>query len=568
VVAGAGLAAPVVTATPAGAAPVPSMATANAVAGEVSPLCQLEGGNAFAVDAGESKQFPNDPLAYPLLMGGDAVQITVIPCWTDDPTQTGNWITSATAYLGNDDTPLGEVNGLHTVDPFTLDLHPTSVPSTPSLEQLRIEATDNTGVERWSAGIAVEILTPCSDDTIVGIDTGTAHDGYYPQIKGDAAQITVIPCSLSDPTQTDTWITSVTAWVWGGPQVDDEHPVAEVTGLHATDAFTLDLHNYDGTVFVPGTLDFRFDVTDNHGVEQTVSRQIWVVNPISASWTVGTTEPDTPTTVRATLNNETGSPVRSVTFSLTNTALSDPAPASLAADLSYAESTMTFTAGPDRIFAFVTVANGTTYPLARYDVDARYTVDTNIAAPDNTEWGARTTFRAKAVNSAGVVQRGLTLHLQSRALGSTTWVQRALATTNARGAATLSVPAATTGTAAWRITSKETKIRHASTSPTHVVRVHAVFGRLPHRRSTQVGHTIRYSVVVRPANARARVDIQIQRIGHPGWSTLSHVTSQPTTTTIPVRLTHVGRYRIRLVVDRTTALARTISRSWSLQATR
>ena len=82
------------------------------------------------------------------------------------------------------------------------------------------------------------------------------------------------------------------------------------------------------------------------------------------------------------------------------------------------------------------------------EVGARYVVDTSVAAPDNSEWGDLETFHAKAVSSAGVAQRGLTLHPQSRVAGTTTWVERAAASTDKRGAATLSVPAAKTGTAA------------------------------------------------------------------------------------------------------------------------
>jgi hypothetical protein len=129
----------------------------------------------------------------------------------------------------------------------------------------------------------------------------------------------------------------------------------------------------------------------------------------------------------------------------------------------------------------------------------------------------------------------------------------------------LSVPAAKTGTAAWRITSTATKTRRASTSPTRVVRVHAAFGRLPKTRSARVGHTTRYSIAIRPANAKARVDIQVQRIHRPGWRTLAHVTSRQAMTTVPVRLTHAGTYRIRLVVRQTTVVARTVSRNWDLR---
>lgn len=555
--------------TPVAASPALTGA-ATETAGQVSPLCQLEGGQAFAVDTGQGRQFPYDPLVYPFVMAGDSLQVKVIPCWADDSPPSDNWITSVTAYLGDDNVPVAQANGLHTVAPFTLDLNGSdSIPATPSLAPLTIHATDNQGVTRWSAAIMVQLVTPCGNEELVGVDSGAAHDGYLPQIKGGAAQISVIPCSLDTSTPPDTWISSITAWVYGGAQVNAAHPAAELTGLHATDPFTLDLHNYDGTAFPPGPLDLALDVTDNHGVQQTVSRNIWVVDPISASWSVGTTQPDTSTTVQATFDNESGSPIRSVTFALDNAAgAGEPAPADLADDLSYAESTMTFVAGPNRIEALVTLANGITYPLAGYEVAARYTVDTSVTAPDNTEWGDLTTFRARAVSSSGTAQRGLTLHLQSRVVGSTTWVERAAATTDTHGAATLSVPAAKTGTAAWRVTSTSTKTQHPSTSPTHLVRVHAVFGRLPANRSIRIRNTIRYEVVIRPANARARVDIQVQRIGRLGWTTLGHVVSGPNTTTVPVRPTRTGNYRVRLVVEPTTVLARTISRNWDLRVNR
>lgn len=547
---------------PSAASPAVTSAAA-AAADQVSPLCELEGGQAFAVDTGQGKQFPNDPLVYPWVMAGDTAQITVIPCWADDSPPADNWITSATAHLGDDSTPVAQANGLHTVDPFTLTLNGSdSVPAAPTFEPLTIHATDKRGVEQWSATIMVQLLTPCADDPVVGIDSGAAHDGADVQIEGGAAQVTLIPCSP------DTSVTAVTAYVFGGAQIDDQDPVAEVTGLNATAPFTLDLHDNDGTAFAPGESQLYLDVTDNHGDVQTVRRTLWVANPITASWSVGTTLPGTPTTVRANFDNETGSSIRSVIFTLYNSGIGDPVPAELSDDLSYAESTMTFEPWINRIRALVTLANGITYPLAGYDVDARYIVDTSVAAPANAAWGDQTTFHAKAVSSSGIAQRGLTLHLESRVPGSTTWVERAAAETNARGAATLSLPAADTGTAAWRVTSTANRRRHRSTSSTHLVRVHATFGRLPANRSARVGQTVRYKVVVRPATARARVDVQIQRVGRSAWTTLGHAISAARATIIPVRPTRAGKFRVRLVVHATTVLARTVSRSWDLHVER
>ena len=279
--------------------------------------------------------------------------------------------------------------GCTRVTPFTLDLNGSeAVPATPSIAKLTIRATDSRGVDRWSAVIGLQLLTPCGNDEVVGVDSGAVHDGYVPQVEGAAAQISVIPCSPGTSTPPDTWITSVTAWVYSGDQGNDAHPAAEVTGLHATDPFTLGLHRQDGSPYPPGTLYLDLDVTDNHGVQQSVNRQIYVVNPVTASWSVGTTLPDTPTNVRATFDNESGSPIRSVTFTEVTTAVGDPIPADLASDGSYAESTMTFAAGTNRVWALVTLANGITYPLAALAVGARYIVDTSIAAPDDTEWAS------------------------------------------------------------------------------------------------------------------------------------------------------------------------------------
>jgi hypothetical protein len=558
VLAGALAIAALTGAAPSTASPAVRNAAA-AAADQVSPLCELEGGQALAVDTGQGRQFPNDPLVYPWIMAGDTARITVIPCWTNDSPPADDWITSVTAHLGDDSAPVGQADGLHTVDPFTLLLNGSgSVPPAPTIEPLTIQATDKRGVEQWSATIMVQLLTPCADDPLVGIDSGAAHDGADVEVESDAARVTLIPCSP------DTTITAVTAYVFGGAQIDDQHPVAEVTGLNATAPFTLDLHDNDGTAFAPGESQLYLDVTDDHGDVQTVRRTLWVTSPITASWSVGTTLPDTPTTVRASFDNETGSPIRSVTFTLYNSGIGDPLPAELSDDLSSAESAMTFEPWINEIRPLVTLANGITYPLAGHYVDARYIVDTSVAAPTSTTWGEETTFHAKAVSSTGIAQRGLTLHLQSRVPGSTRWVERAAAKTNARGAATLSLPAADTGTAAWRVTSTANKRRHRSTSRTRLVPVHATFGRLPAKRSVRIGHTIRYKVAVRPASARARVDVQVQRVGRSAWATLGHATSRPDETTIPVRPTRAGSYKVRLVVHATSVLARTVSRDWNL----
>ncbi len=359
----------------------------------------------------------------------------------------------------------------------------------------------------------------------------------------------------------------MTAWVYDGGQHDYWRPVAEVSGLHATDPFNLDLHSSDGIAFPAGQHTLYLKVTDNQGTVSNYSRQIWIVDPVSASWSVGTTLPDTATSVRANLDNTSSSPISAVTFQHDATTAGEPAPADLADDLSSAEATMTFTAGENRLWAYVTLANGITYPLASYDVDARYIVDTSVAAPQDADWGELTTFHATAVSSSGGVQRGLTLHLQSRAPGSTSWVERASAVTDTHGTATLAIRAATTGTAAWRVTSTRSKKRQSSASSTHLLRVHAVW-RLPANQSAQAGHTVRYVVESTPVNARARVDVQVRRTGHPGWTTLGHTPYGPDVRTVAIRAPLAGQYNVRYVVESTKTLARTVSADWNLHVTR
>src|SRR5690349_7816829 len=152
--------------TPAGASRTPASAAAEAGT-QVSPLCQLEGGQAFAVDTGQGRQFPYDPIVYPMLMAGDRAQIKVIPCWPDGSAPTDDWITSVTAYLGDNNAQVAQQSGLHTVTPFMLDLNGTeSAPATPSIAQLTLHATDNRGVERWSAVIGLQLLTQCGNEEV------------------------------------------------------------------------------------------------------------------------------------------------------------------------------------------------------------------------------------------------------------------------------------------------------------------------------------------------------------------------------------------------------------------
>ena len=543
-------------------------ASATASTADRSPLCQLEGGHAFAVDAGESVQTPDDPDVHPLLRAGEKAEITVIPCWTSDSAP-DNYITSVTANLGDDNALVGRASGLHTVDPFTLDLNGAgSIPPAPTLAPFTVHAVDNHGVERWTATVFVKLITPCAnDDDVVDIDTGTVHNGYYPQIESDAARISVIPCPNALAVSPDTSLASASAWIGGDAQVTLGHPMAQLDGLQATSPFTLDLHNDDGSAFLPGQQILYLKVTDNRGNVSWFSRQVWIVGPVSASWSAGTTLPDTPTTVQADLHNTSDSPVTAVSFTLVTTTLGAPQPARLSDDLSSATGTLTFAAGPDRVWARVTLANGITYPLPAFEVSSRYVVDTSVAAPADADWGQPTTFHATAVSSTGTAQRGLTLHLQSRAPGSKTWVERAAAVTNSHGKASLSIRATNTGTASWRVTSAESKKRRSSTSPSHVMRVHAIFGRHAANRSVKAGHAIRYQATIKPGSVRARVDAQMHRVGHAGWTTLGHTTSGSAITAITIRPPHAGQYKVRFVVESTKTLAQTVSGSWDLSVT-
>lgn len=215
----------------------------------------------------------------------------------------------------------------------------------------------------------------------------------------------------------------------------------------------------------------------------------------------------------------------------------------------------------------MTLANGITYPLPAFEVDSRYVVDTSVVAPDDADYGQTTTFHATAVSSTGTAQPGLTLHLQSWTPGAKTWVERAAAVTNSHGKASLSVHASSTGTASWRVTSAESKKRRSSTSPSHILRVHAIFGRHAANRSVKAGHTIRDQASIKPVSVHTRVDAQVHRVGHAGWTTLGHTTSGSAIATITIRAPRAGQYKVRFVVESTRTLAQSVSGSWDLHVT-
>jgi hypothetical protein len=392
---------------------------------------------------------------------------------------------------------------------------------------------------------------------LVAVDSGVQFDGI-PQIDGYAAHVDVVPRWTDGPAQTDTWVTAVSAEF-------DGRPVAAADHLHAFGAVPLDLHNTSSMAFYSGEHQLSVAMVNSDGSSDYASIAIWVVNPVSATWTLGTTRPDTPTRVSATIDNTSGSAIHSIQLEQDLTAVGDPVidPAAPTA----AQTTMSFAPGSHYLSALVTLANGNTYRVFHH-VMSLVEVESSVDAPDESTWGDTTTFHAATISAKGVAQSGLRVQLQSKAAGSTRWISQAAAVTNRLGTARMSVPTSRTGNATWRVVSALTKTQSPSTSHTHVVRVRAAFGRLPSSRSVRVGRLASYHLAIKPSTSATRVDIQARRTGSTGWTTLSHVRVGRSTTAVPVRLHRAGAYQIRVVVDGTRAVTRTASRAWSLRVTR
>lgn len=432
---------------------------------------------------------------------------------------------------------------------FTL---PTAYPHQVSGYVIAIDASGATSEQ------APVLINPAYHGAHLTYDSGATHDGI-PQLEGDDAHITVIPEWYDGPTQTVSWLTDVT--------VDfNLRPVGAISGMHAYGPVTVDLHDADGTAFNPGEQQLTICATDNDGGRQCENPAVYVVNPITASWSVGTTQPDTPTTVAATIHNDTTSAIHSIALRLRDgtvvASVLDPASATPTIS-----STMTFAPGGNYPNVVVTLANGNTYRV--YDeVVSLIDVDSTLDPPDDASWSENTTFHAQALSSRGAPQSGLVLHLQSRAPDSSAWVSRASAATGKYGRAAMVVPAAATGTAAWRVVSSRTKIQKASISAIHTVPVRAAFGRLPGPKTVRARHASRYKLAIRPATSGMRVAVEYRHLGTLHWTTLNHIRVARGHAALAVRLATAGRYRVRVVVEETRRVAATASASWALHVVR
>lgn len=386
-------------------------------------------------------------------------------------------------------------------------------------------------------------------------DSGATRNGI-PQLEGDDAHITVVPQWFDGPMQTTSWLTDIEVQF-------DLRPVGALSGLQAFAPVTVDLHDADGTAFNAGEHQLSICATDNHGNQHCENPAVFVVNPVTATWVVGTTQPDTPTTVTATIHNDTASAIHSLTLRLRDgtevASVLDPVGATPSISAS-----MTFAPGGNYPNVIVTLANGNTYRVFD-EVISMIDVSTTLDPPAEPSWGDDINFRAQAVSSRGTAQAGLAVHLQSRAPGSTTWVSRATALTNKYGKAVMAVPAATTGSASWRVTSSRTKIQKPSASAAHLVRVRAAFGRLPAPRTVRIRQTSRYTLAIRPALSGMHIDVQYRRVGTVRWTTLNRTAVETGSTALAVRLTTAGRYRIRVRVEPTTRVTATASASWALR---
>lgn len=398
------------------------------------------------------------------------------------------------------------------------------------------------------------MIVPQQYSAHLDYDTGATHDGV-PQLEGDDAHITVTPQWYDGSDQTTSWVTDVAVQF-------DLRPVGEVSGLQTNGPVSLDLQNADGSAFNPGSHELSVAVTDNHGNQQWSNLEVWVVNPVTATWSIGTTDPDVPTTVAATIHNDTDVAISSLALRTRDgtvvATVSNPAEASPTIS-----STMTFDPGGNYPNVIVTLANGTSYEVFQ-EVLSLIPVQSSLQAPDHPAWNDDATFHARAVSPQGAAQSRLLLDLQSRAPGSAEWVSRAKAVTDKHGNAVMTVPAATTGSASWRVVSSRTPKRKASRSHVRTVRVHAAFGRLPGARSVHESRTVHYELAVHPATSGMHLAVQCRRAGSSHWSKLDDVPVAQGPTAIAVRLAKAGRYRVRVVVAASSHITTTASPSWVL----
>ena len=376
--------------------------------------------------------------------------------------------------------------------------------------------------------------------------------------SADAIIVSVTPTWLDHSTSARTWLAGVSVYQNGTLLGSgDTFPAPH-------DSATLTVHPPAGASFPAGDNALTVTAVDNRGIERTVALNASTTNPLTTTWTLGSTIIDgSASGISLRVSDSSQSELAQIVMTVDRTRVSSVTwtQPSLTAIV---PASVKLTPGLHDVAATITLTNGQQF-VAHKSVSAYGRAALTLSAPHSTTWGNTSTFRA-ALAMGGKPQPGALVQLQSHAPGSANWVTRTSARTGTTGSATLGVSAALTGTATWRVVTAATGYRLAGTSTSTTVPVTARFGPLPATSTAHLRQVKQYTVTVAPYLRGVVTAVQYVVPGHKTWSTYTHV-ALPSSghLTFKVAFAHTGTYRLRVLWPTTTRIASKASASWYLR---